>query len=207
MNTSGDSGSERGKTVQTVPKNPDPGLAPKAVAARVGDRDLWIGNVGAIKPRLLAEMDLEPEYVVSVNGTATAVTTDHYPLKDEHINDLQQFSNAVATTRNRIRSEGTVLVNCSVGVSRSATVVATAIAAEDGLSFDAAVAEVREHRPRANPDPKLQLNAYAYLVTEENRAQARHQIKEIVDNTYIQSQNGRTIQELISTDSDDQPQS
>jgi len=191
------------QSVQTVPENPDPGMAPKAVAAQVGGRNLWIGNVGAIKPRLLDEMDFNPEYVVSVNGTATAITTDHYPLKDEHINDHQQFSNAVTTTRNRIRSEGTVLVNCSVGVSRSATVIATAVAAEDRLSFDAAVAEIRETRQRARPHPKLKLNAFAYLVTEENRAQARYQIKELVDNMCIRSQNGKAIEKLVSTDPDE----
>ena len=203
MTTSGDSGSETGQPVQTVPENPDPDLAPKAIAARVGDRDLWIGNVGAIKPRLLAEMDLDPEYVISVNETATAATTDHYPLTDEQINDHEQFSNAVAETRNRIQSKGTVLVNCSVGVSRSATVIATAVAAEDGLSFDAAVAEIRDNRPRANPHPKLKLNAYAYLLTEENRTQARHQIKELVDNIHIRSQNGKAIEELVATDTTD----
>jgi len=193
-----------GENVQTVPENPDPDLFPKAIAARVGDRDLWIGNVGAIKPRLLAEMDLEPEYVVSVNGTATAVTTDHHPLKDGHVNDHQQFSDAVTTTRSHIRNEGTVLVNCSVGVSRSATVIATAIAAEDGLSFDAAVAEIRKHRPRARPHPNLQLNTYAYLLIEENRADARNQIDTLVHNIHTRSQNHKAIQELISEVSDDQ---
>ena len=181
------------QSVQTVPENPDPGMAPKAVAAQVGGRNLWIGNVGAIKPRLLDEMDFNPEYVVSVNGTATAITTDHYPLKDEHINDHQQFSNAVRTTRNHIRSEGTVLVNCSVGVSRSATVIATAVAAEDGQSFDTAVAEIRETRPRAKPHPKLKLNAYAYLMTEENRVDARYQIEALVDNMHLQSEYGKAI--------------
>ena len=68
MNTNDNSDSETSETVQTVPKNPDPDLAPKAVAARVGDRDLWIGNVVAVKPRLLAEMDLDPEYVVNRLG-------------------------------------------------------------------------------------------------------------------------------------------
>ncbi len=204
MTNSADSGSETRQAVQTVPENPDPGLAPKAVAAQIGDRDLWIGNVGAIKPRLLAEMEFDPEYVVSVNGTATAATTDHHPLKDEHVNDHEQFSNAVATTRNRIRSDGTVLVNCSVGVSRSATVIATAIAAEEGLSFDAVVAEIREHRPRARPHPKLQLNAYAYLVIEENRDDARQQLVEIVESTHLQSENRKIILELASTKSDGQ---
>ncbi len=188
------------QAVQTVPENPDPDLSPKAIAARIGDRDLWIGNVGSIKPRLLAAMELNPEYVVSVNGTATEVTTDHHPLKDGQINDYQQFLNAVAATRNRIRTEGTVLVNCSVGVSRSATVIATAIAAENGLSFDAAVAEIKENRPRARPHPKLQLNAYAYLVTEENRTDARHQIEALVDNMHLRGENGKVIQELVSTE-------
>lgn len=200
MTTSGDSGSEILKAVQTVPENPDPDLSPKAIAVRVGDRDLWIGNVGAIKPRLLAEMDLDPEYVVSVNGTATAATTEHYPLQDQHVNDLEQFSNAVATTRNRIRSDGTVLVNCSVGVSRSTTVIATAIAAGDELSFDASVAEIREHRPRAQPHPKLQCNAYAYLVAEENRSDARQQLAELVDSTHIRSQHHNAIETLLTAE-------
>jgi len=192
------------RAVQTVPKNPDPDLPPKALAAQVGDRDLWIGNVGAIKPRLLSELELDPESIVTVNETATTATTDHYPLTDEQVNDHQQFSAAVSTTRAHIRNEGTVLVNCSVGVSRSATVIATAIAAEDGLSFDAAVAEIRGHRPRANPHPKLQLNAYAYLVTEENRVDARQQIEALVDNMQLRSENGKAIQELVSTKSTDQ---
>ncbi len=192
------------KAVQTVPKNPDPDLPPKAIAARVGDRDLWIGNVGAIKPRLLSELELDPEYIVTVNETATTATTDHCPLTDEQVNDHQQFSAAVRTTRAHIRNKGTVLVNCSVGVSRSATVIATAIAAEDGLSFDAAVTEIRDHRPRANPHPKLQLNAYAYLVTEENRTDARHQIDALVDNMHLRSETGNAIQELVSKESTDQ---
>jgi len=45
MTASGDPGTETGQAVQTVPENPDPGLPPKAIAARVGDRDLWIGTL------------------------------------------------------------------------------------------------------------------------------------------------------------------
>ncbi len=201
---SGRSASEIDRTVQTVPENPDPDLFPKAIAARIGDRDLWIGNVGAIKPRHLAKMELDPEYVVSVNGSATEVTTDHHPLTDGSVNDHQQFANAVAATRKNTRNDGTVLVNCSVGVSRSATVIATAIAAEDDLSFNAAVAEIRETRPRAQPHPKLQFNAYAYLVTVENRADARQQFVEFVDDLHLRSQHAEGIKKLVSTESNDQ---
>lgn len=189
--------------VQTVPENPDPDLPPKAIAAQVGERDLWVGNVGAIKPRLLAEMQLNPEYVVSVNGTATDVTTDHHPLKDGHVNDHEQFTKAISATRNRIRTTETVLVNCSVGVSRSPTVIATAIAAEDELSFDAAITEIEDHRPEARPHPKLQLNAYAYLVAEENRTDARRHFEELIDSMHIQDQNVEALKKVVSTESDE----
>lgn len=195
---SGDSDLGTDHAVQTVPKDPDPGLSPKAVAARVGDREVWIGNVGAIKRRLLAEMELDPEYVVSVNGTATDVTTDHHPLQDGSVNDPQQFANAVAATRTHIRDPGTVLVNCSVGVSRSATVAATAIAAEEGLSFDGAVAAIEANRPRARPHPKLQLNAYAYLATETSRPEARRQFEELVDKMHLQGRNVEALEAMVS---------
>ena len=170
-----------------------PGWRPQSL-----DRQRWSDQT-----TVLAEIELDPEYIITVNETATAATTDHYPLKDEHVNDHQKFSAAVGTTRAHIRSEKTVLVNCSVGLSRSSTVIATAIAAEDELSFDAAVAEIRDHRLRANPHPKLQLNAYAYLVTEENRADAQHQIDAIVDNMHLRSETGNAIQELVSEESTD----
>lgn len=195
---SGDSAAGTDRVVQTVPENPDPDLSPKAIAARVGDRELWIGNVGAIKPRLLAEMELDPEYVVSVNGTSTAVTTDHYPLQDGSVNEHQQFVNAVSATRTHIRDAGTVLVNCSVGVSRSAAVISTAIAAEEGLSFDAAVAAIKETRPQARPHPKLQLNAYAYLAIEASQPGARRQFEELVDNMYLRGRNVDAVEELVS---------
>ncbi len=200
MTTSGDADAETDRAVQTVPETPDPDLAPKAIAARVGGRDLWIGNVGAIKPRLLAEMALEPAHVVTVNGTATAVTTDHHPLEDEQINDHEQFSNAVAATRTHMRAEGSVLVNCSVGVSRSAAVIATAIAAEEGVSFAAAVAEIRERRPRANPHPTLQCNAYAYLATEANRADARDQFAALVDSKQFRGQHAEALETVVSVE-------
>jgi len=107
-------------------------------------------------------------------------------------------------TRKHIQSEGTVLVNCSVGVYRSSIVIATVVATEDGLSFDTVVAKIRETRPRARPHPKLKLNAYAYLVTEENEINARHQIEAHVDNMHLRNENGKAIQELVSKKSTDQ---
>jgi hypothetical protein len=73
--------------VRTVPRDADPGSFPNAVAARIGDRDLWIANGQAIEPANLDKMSLNPESVVSVNLTPTDATTDHYALKGSFLND------------------------------------------------------------------------------------------------------------------------
>lgn len=188
-------------SVRTVPPDADPAKFPRALAARIGNRDLWIANGGGIEPDNLATMALNPDYVVSLNRTATGATTDHFPLKDGYVNDQQEFTAAVNTTRKHIRDEGTVIVNCAAGISRSSTVLATAIAAEDDVSFEAAVEEIKETRPRARPHPKLQLNAYAYLVNVENRTDAREQLSELADKSHLRNQDGDIVEDLLSTES------
>jgi len=43
----------------------------------------------------------------------------------------------------------------------------------------------------------------AYLVTEENRVDARPHMEALVDSMYLESENGKAIQELVSTKSSD----
>ena len=186
------------RPIRTIPRDADPDGIPKAVAARIGDRDLWIANVGAIRSNHLAAMDLYPEYVVSVNQSATWATTDHHPLKDGHINNPQKFATAVEATRENIKADGTVIVNCSAGISRSSTVIATAIAAADDISFTAAVEEIKQTRQQANPHPKLQLNAYAYLGTVEDREAARQQLADLAASRKIRHQDEDVVEKLPS---------
>lgn len=140
-----------------------------AGAARIGDRELWIANANAVAPETLAALNLNPEYVVSVNREAAEVTTDHYPLRDGYINPYDEFTAAVDATRDRIQAGGTVVVNCAAGISRSATVIATALAVEEDRPFDDVVEEIRETREYANPNVKLALTAGRYLVDREGR--------------------------------------
>jgi len=189
--------SDSNSSVRTVPQDADPAKFPTALAARIGDRDLWIANGGAIEPDHLAAMQLDPEYVVSLNRTATEATTDHFPLKDGYVNHQQKFSAAVETTREHIRAGGTVIVNCAAGISRSSTVLATALAAEDNISFDTAVDEIKNTRPRARPHPKLKLNAYAYLVNVDNRTEAREQLSELGDSPHHRGDDSNIIDDLL----------
>jgi predicted protein tyrosine phosphatase len=201
MTIDDDSTGDTTRRVRTVPRDVDPEKFPQALAARIGDRKLWIANSGAVESNHLSAMDLDPEYVVSVNKNETWATTDHHPLKDGFVNDQAEFSAAVETTREHIRADGTVIVNCAAGISRSSTVIATALAAEEERSFAAAVEEINETRPRARPHPKLKLNAFAYLVNVENRTEARRQLQSLADSTPLRSRDGDITEELLSTES------
>lgn len=202
MTTDGESSSDEPiDTTRTVPPDADPEQFPRALAARVGNRNVWIANSGGVGPDHLAAMELDPAHVVSVNKSATEATTDHHPPKDGYLNDQQKFHDAVEATRQRLQQPGTVIINCAAGISRSTTVSATAIAAEEELAFDAVVEEIKETRPRARPHPKLQLNALAYLASTEDRANAREQFQELAEDTRIERATDTTVDELLASDS------
>ena len=179
---SGDRGeSETAEAIRTVPEDADPDRFPSALVARIGDRNLWIGNEGASKPENLDTMGLNPTAVITVNQQSRAATTDHYPLKDGYINEQDVFTAAVDATRRQIKDDGSVVVNCAAGISRSATVIATAIAAENNITLPAAIKEIRQTRERARPHSKLRLSAQAYLKTTDGRDAAAVKLREIAD--------------------------
>jgi len=186
-------------SIRTVPPDADPERFPRALAARIGDRNIWIANSGGVEPANLTTMELDPAYVVSVNQRATDATTDHQPLKDGCLNDQKKFREAVEATRKRLQQPGTVIVNCAAGISRSTTVTATTIAAEEELAFDTVVEEIKKTRPRARPHPKLQLNALAYLANTEDRTDARTHFKELADETHIERTDDTSVKKLITT--------
>lgn len=194
-----DSSTGPNRNVRTIPEGADSNRFPKALAAKIGNRNVWIANSGGVEPTHLAAMDLDPAFVVSVNQTATEATTDHHSLKDGYVNSQQRFRAAVEATRKRLREDGIVIVNCAAGISRSTTVTATAIAAEESLSFDAVVEEIKETRPLARPHPKLQLNALAYLAHTEDRTDAREQFKALANDISIGRVDDTTVEELLNS--------
>nr|WP_245757975.1 dual specificity protein phosphatase family protein [Halobiforma haloterrestris] len=56
-----------------------------------------------------------------------------------------------------------MLIHCKAGISRSSTLVATAIAAEEDRRFREALRIVQEARPFAMPNPALHELAVVYL--------------------------------------------
>ena len=147
---------------------------PRAVLEQIGDRPLYLGNqcaVGAdgVTYDMTETFAEESVPVFSVNKRKQPLTTHHHPLHDGPGNDPVAFDTAMDTARDLYRAvcEGDrpapMLVNCAAGISRSSTTIAVVLAAAEGVSFGAAVQEVKCYRPRARPHPALVELAESYL--------------------------------------------
>lgn len=90
-------------------------------------------------------------------------TTSYVPLYDGPRTDYEDFAEAVDTLLELIEKDGDVLVHCQAGVSRSATVLITALAEIDGIGFDEAYPIVKNARPQIAPHTALRELAYDYL--------------------------------------------
>jgi atypical dual specificity phosphatase len=130
------------------------------VVRQVGDRDLFLGNGVAAEA---GRHDHSFAAVVSVSTEPRALTTHHRPLDDGPGNDWAAFAAAVDTARGLHRRDGSLLVNCTAGVSRSSAVVATTLAAEEGRDLHDALALVQRVRPVATPHPALHEQAVVFL--------------------------------------------
>lgn len=130
------------------------------VVRPIGELDLYLGNKFAASPE---HHDRRFEFVLSATHEAYPLTTHHRPLADGPDNEWSTFESAVDTTRALYRRDGSVLVHCKAGISRSTTLVATTLAAEEGHQLRAALDIVHEARPRAMPNPALHEQAVLYL--------------------------------------------
>lgn len=138
----------------------------RAVVRRIGDRDLFLGNRHAADP---AAHDREFAYVLTASTDDYPLTTHHRPLDDGPGNDWATFADAVDTARRLYRRDGALLVHCKAGISRSTTLLATTIAAEEGWRFHDALAIVQDARPYAVPHPALHEQAVYYLAARSER--------------------------------------
>lgn len=135
----------------------------RPIVRRIGDRALYLGN------KFAAEADQRTpqfEFVLSATAQPSPLTTHHCPLEDGPGNDWHAFERAVDTARELYTREGSVLVHCKAGISRSSTLIATALAAEENRPFREALDIVQRARPFAMPNPALQTLAVIYLAAQ-----------------------------------------
>lgn len=130
------------------------------IIRRMGERNLYLGNKHAADP---GQHDQSFRYVVSVSTDDYPLTTHHHPLEDGPGNEWTAFERAVDTARRVIQQDGSVLIHCKAGISRSSTVIATALAAEESLPLRESLSVVLRARPTATPHPALHELAVVYL--------------------------------------------
>ena len=138
-------------------------VSDEPIVRRIGDRELFLGNWFAAAP---AGHDHTFEHVLSVTSEKRPLTTHHHPLDDGPGNDWSAFAAAVDTARALHRRDGSVLIHCKAGISRSSVLVATTLAAEEGRRLDEAFAIVHDARPHAVVHPALHESAVVYLAAE-----------------------------------------
>lgn len=144
----------------------------RPIVRRIGDRDLFLGNRFAADPD---ECDRRFDAVLTVASEPAPATTRHRPLVDGPAAEWARFRAAVDAARRLDCRDGTLLVHCKAGISRSTAVVATTIACEGDLSLPAAFDEVREHRPHAVAHPRLRELAVCYVAGLGDRPPAADQ--------------------------------
>ena len=88
--------------------------------------------------------------------------THYIPLQDGE-NEQEKFDTAVEKMMNLIHHNRPVLVHCNMGVSRSATILATALSSIENISFDKTLQEIEQHKPNINPSRELRVHARNYL--------------------------------------------
>jgi len=140
-------------------------VEPGPVVRRIGSRDLHIGNRHAADPDA---HDRTFDHVVSVSSDSYPLTTHHRPLIDGSNAAWETFAGAVDAARECYGRDGSVLVHCNAGISRSTAVLAATLAVEEERTVHDALTEIQDARPHALPHPRLHELGVTYVASERS---------------------------------------
>lgn len=134
------------------------------------DSTLTVGSERAVI-KLADQNELTPYDAVITLGYASllkseppaaSTTGETYVFPDgEHA--FAAFEAAVETIRSRIQQGDHVFVHCQAGASRSPTVSAAVIGAEQNQAPDEALQYVAERHPKTNPSDAMRQSLRTYL--------------------------------------------
>jgi acetyl esterase/lipase len=79
-----------------------------------------------------------------------------YPIHDLHAPSLDEFAPVLADIVGRLTAGRSVILHCAAGIGRAGT-TAVAVLVSMGLALDAAIDQVRRHRPGGGPEAGSQL--------------------------------------------------
>jgi len=102
------------------------------------------------------------------DGYPADVTVVNVPMIDGPQNDLEQFQRAVKHVLSVFANDGSVLVHCSAGASRSPAVAATALALAAEIGLEAAFGQVSTRRKAVDPHDALVRQAARVYTTHRD---------------------------------------
>lgn len=121
--------------------------------------NLHLGDIDDLKDEKVRE---QVDFILNLSShTDPVYTCGDYTYLHLHINDgagnYHDFKTAVEAVVYRLQNtDDEVLVNCAMGISRSVTVVATAVAIIKGTGFQYALDKIQDSRGiNQNPVPEL----------------------------------------------------
>jgi protein-tyrosine phosphatase len=91
---------------------------------------------------------------IPIEARSASIAYLHFPMEDDKSVSVRQFDRILDALSENIRW-GTVLLNCSVGVSRAPSMAAAYMDAVGYRNLDAALKEIQHLRPFINPSTVL----------------------------------------------------
>jgi protein-tyrosine phosphatase len=133
--------------------------------------DLYVGTAADATDDSLLETHGVTTIVSLTHETPRPTTQDltlrSIPLIDGPQHSREQFTKAVEETLAALAADGSVLVHCSAGASRSPTVAATALALAQDMDLEDALQQVADNRAAVDPHEAL-LRQAAHVYTQLN---------------------------------------
>lgn len=122
---------------------------------RITDRFFTGGleHQGSLRPQVDAVLNLGEER--SVWAASGALPDDRWVIKGEGLGagmSVDEIYEEAGWVTERLNAGKRVLVHCWAGMNRSATICCAALILVEGLTFEQALARVRERHPWARPD-------------------------------------------------------
>lgn len=128
--------------------------------------DLYVGNLRTTRDEPL-ELLYDITHVVSIQPESIShdigsdIEYSHYPMRDGP-HDYNVFEASVDAIRDAWKSNGTVLVHCHAGASRSVCAAAAALSTESDRTLSEALNLINNRREIIAPTEELARSAHQY---------------------------------------------
>lgn len=177
----------------------------------------YVGDMSDMNPMKETDPPAEDfERVVTLGPADTPYTTEQYDVKNRK-DASEPFFKAADSVRTYVDDPELTFVHCTAGVSRGASVTATALAAERDIPLEEAFDLVTERRPDTTPHPDLKYLGQEYLYyqvdgyshkelyegdVEQNRSLVEESTNESVEETENTTEERTNVDDAVDTSTD-----